>query len=142
MVAGHVRGGRGSDQLQREQDLVAEELEDVARAGFAVGRQAPQRRAAREDRFRAERQRLHDIRPAADAAVEQHRQPARDRLHHLRQRVDRRRHAVELPPAVVRDDDPRRAVLAREARVLARQHTLHEHRQARRRRRAARRRAR
>ena len=55
------------------QDLLAQELQDTAGAGFAVDGQAPQRRTAGEDRLRAEGERLHDIRAAADAAVDQHR---------------------------------------------------------------------
>ena len=43
--------------------------------------------------------------------------------------VDRRRDAVELPAAVVRDDDRRRAVLAREPRVLGGEHPLDDDRQ-------------
>ena len=98
-------------QLQRAEDLRLQQLEHAARAGLAVDGEAPERRAAGEDRARAERERLHDVGAAADAAVEQHLDAAVDGLDHLRERVDRRRHAVELTPAVVRDDDrrPRRA---------------------------------
>ena len=49
----------------------------------------------------------------------------------LGQDVERRRHAVELAPTVIGDDDARRAVLDREARVLGGQHPLDQHRQPR-----------
>ena len=51
-------------------------------------------------------------------------------LHDLRQRLDARRHAVELTAAVVGDDHPGRAVLDREAGVLSGQHPLDQHGQA------------
>ena len=85
-----------------------------ARARLAVDGEAPERRAAGEHRARAERERLDDVGAAADAAVEEHLDPAVDRVDHLRQRVERRRDAVELAAAVVRDDERGGAVLARE----------------------------
>ena len=102
----------------------------MPRSRFAVDGEAPQRRAAGEHRARAEGERLDDVAAAPDAAVDEHLDPAVDRLDDLGQRVDRRRDAVELPAAVVRDDDPGGAVLARELRVLGRQHALDEQRQA------------
>ena len=101
----------------------------MTRAGLAVDGEAPERRAAGEHGARAEGERLDDVRAAADAAVDEHLDAAVDRLDDLGQRVDRRRDAVELPAAVVRDDDRRRAVLAREPRVLGREHALDEDRQ-------------
>ena len=67
--------------------------------------------------------------------------PAVDRLDHLGQRVDRRRDAVELAAAVVRDDDRGGAVLAREPRVLGGERPLQDDGQTGERRRSARRRA-
>ena len=101
------------------------------RARLAVDGEPPERRAAGQHRACAERERLDDVRAAADPAVDEHLDAAADRLDDLRQHVDRRGDAVELPAAVVRDDDPRGAVLAREARVLGGEHALDEHRQPR-----------
>ena len=89
----------------------------MARARLAVDGEPPERRAAGEHGARAERERLDDVGAAADAAVDQHLDAAVDRLDHLGQRVDRRRDAVELAAAVVRDDDrPRRRARMRAAR--------------------------
>ena len=85
---------------------------------LAADGEAPERRAADEHGAGAERERLDDVGAAADAAVDEHLDPTVDRLDDLGQRVDRRGDAVELPAAVVRDDDPGGAVLAREPRVL------------------------
>ncbi len=106
------------DELERVQSLGLQDLEHVARARLAVDGEAPERRATGEHRARAERERLDDVRAAPDAAVDEHLDPAVDGVDDLGQRVDRRGDAVELPAAVVRDDDPRRAVLAGEPRVL------------------------
>ena len=64
----------------------------------------------------AERDRLDDIGPAPDAAVEQHLDAPVDRLRHVRQRANRRDGRVELPAAVVRDDDAGRAAGRRPGR--------------------------
>ena len=49
---------------------------------------------------------------------QQHLEPVSDRVDDRRQRLERRHHAVELAPAVVRDDDAGRAVLGGQHRVL------------------------
>ena len=69
--------------------------------------------------------------PRADPPVHQHGRVVADRLAHLDERVERGDRAVDLAPAVVRDDDPVDPVLEREHRVLAREHALDEHRQRR-----------
>ena len=62
------------------------------------------------------------VNAAAVAAVEEDLAPVADGLDDLRERVEARGHAVELAAAVVRDDDPRGAVLAGEHGVLRREH--------------------
>ena len=86
-------------------------------------------RTADEHRPRAERKRAQDVDAAANAAVEEDLGTSVDGLDDLRQRVDRRRHAVELTPAVIGHDDGRRAVLDGEPRIFARQHALEHDRQ-------------
>ena len=49
----------------------AQNVQDVLDAGLAVGRQAPQVGAADHHCAGAERDRLHDVAAAADAAVQQ-----------------------------------------------------------------------
>ena len=100
-----------ADELQGELDLGPQQLEHPRGALLAVDREPPERRPADEHGARAERERLDDVGAAPDAAVDEHLDPPVDRLDDLGQRVDRRRDAVELAAAVVRDDDrrPRRA---------------------------------
>jgi hypothetical protein len=54
-----------------------------------------------------------------DAAVDEHVGPPRHRLDDLRQGADRWQGRVELPPAVVRDDDAGGDALHGEAGVVA-----------------------
>ena len=65
----------------------------------------------------SERERRRDVRAATNAAVEQDLEPVTGGLDDRGQSLDRRQHAVELAPAVVRDDDARGTVLGREHRV-------------------------
>ncbi len=102
----------------------------MASAVLAVDGEPPEHRAPGQRRAGAEREGLDDVGAAPDAAVDEHLDAAVDRLDHLGQDVDRRRDPVELAPAVVGDDDPRGAVLAREHGVLAGQHALDEQRHA------------
>src|SRR5438874_2330903 len=95
-----VRRRAAADELERRLDLRAEEFEHAPRAGLAVDDEAPERRAPGEHGARAEGERLHDVRPAPDPAVEQHLDPAADGLDDLGEGVDRGGDAVELPPAV------------------------------------------
>ena len=78
---------------------------------FPRDRQTPERGPAREHGARSERECLDDVGPAPDAAVDEHLDPALEGVGDLTEDVDRRRHAVELPAAVIRDDDAGRSVL-------------------------------
>src|SRR5687768_5530310 len=82
-------------------ELARQDLERAARAGFAAGHHAEQRRAPHQHRLSAQRAGLEDIDATAHAAVEEHRHPAADGAHHIGQGFKARRGAVELPPAVV-----------------------------------------
>ena len=74
---------------------------------------------------------MQDVDAAADAAVEQHLAAVADRVDDLGQRVEARGDAVELAPAVVRDDDAGGAVVAREDGVLGGEDPLDHEREAR-----------
>ena len=100
-----------------------------ADALLAAGREAAEDGPAGERRARAEGERLEHVGAAADAAVDQHLDPLADRLDHLGQGVQRRGDAVELAPAVVRDDHRGRAVLGGQQRVLGGQDPLDHERQ-------------
>ena len=94
-------------------------------------RQAVDVGPADQDGVRAQRQRDERVGAAAHAAVEEHRHPAGDLADHARQRVQRRDRAVDLPPAVVGDDDPVDAVLEGERRVARVLEALEQDRQPR-----------
>ena len=86
-------------------------------------------RPADERRVGAERHRLDDVRAVADAAVHQHRRLVADAGADIDERVERRDRPVDLPAAVVGDDDPVDSGGDGPLRVLRGEHTLHEHRQ-------------
>ena len=110
-------GRRGAAaERQRQLQFLAQQpqhLRGTLRAGHG---QPPERRPPDQDRVGAQRQRDRDVDAAADAAVDQDRGPAVDRVDHLRQGVAAGQGAVELAAAVVGDDDPGDAVLDRERR--------------------------
>src|ERR671923_957488 len=123
---------RAPEEREAEADLLAEELEHVPGSLLAAGCESPDDGAAGEDGAGAERERLDRVCPSPDAAVEVDLDAAADRLCDLRQGVERRGHAVELPPPVVRDDDGRGAVLACKPRVLGGEDALDDDREPRR----------
>ena len=73
--------------------------------GTPVRPETPARNAAQAYGVGAQRQGLEHVAPAAETAVDQHRNASGDGIDHLRQHLQRRRAVVERPPAVVRDDD-------------------------------------
>ena len=91
-------------------------------------REAPERGAAGEHRVSTERDRLDDVSTATNASVHQHHDAIGDRLDDFGQRVQRRGDPVELPTAVVRDDDPFNACLTSEFRVFRRENAFDEDR--------------
>ena len=102
--------------MERDGELLAQQLEHLARPLLPAGRETPERHPAGEHGPRAEGERRGDVGAAPDAAVEQHLEPVADRVDDGRQRLERRHRAVELAAAVVRDDDARGAVLGRAGR--------------------------
>src|SRR6266536_6725902 len=71
-----------------DEELVPQDLEDRANALLAAQRQPPERRPADEHGPRAQRQRLQDVGPPPDAAIQVDLDPTADGLGHLRQGVD------------------------------------------------------
>src|SRR5207249_10013250 len=96
--------------------------------GRAAGREAPEDRTPDEHGARAERERLQDVRPAPDAAIDQDLDPTRDLVEHLGQGVEAGLRPVELAPAMVRDDDGGDTVLDRKMRVLGGHDALEDER--------------
>src|SRR5882672_10526150 len=114
----HLRKRGNSKERHVALDLVAQEPDAVAHAGFRADRGRVEEGPADEYELRAERERLQDIGAAADAAVHHHGHAARLR-DHRGERAKRRSGAVQLPPAVVRHDDPVDAALAGDTRIFS-----------------------
>ena len=116
-------GHRGAaEQPQTELHLLAQQPKHVATPSSPHGERVDGR--ASDEHARAPRARAEGRRPRGDAAVEQHLGTPVERLGDPLQRLDRCGDAVELAPAVVRDDDAGSAVLDPETRVFRRQHPL------------------
>ena len=122
MLPRHFCWRSAPKKAQAKLHLVAQQLQDVNHALLPARGKRVDNRTADEHGSRTERECAQDIHAAAHAAVEQDLRTFADGLRDLRERVDRRPHAVELPPAVVGHDHCRRAVLDREPRVLGRQY--------------------
>ncbi len=75
-------------------------------------------RAPDTHRIGAERQRFEHAGPAANAAVEDKRDAAADRFRNFLKPVERGARTVDLPSAVVRDDEAVDAVIQRLARIV------------------------
>src|ERR1700733_14057353 len=117
-------------ERERADDLAPEEFERPEDAILPGAGDAPKVRAADHDRAGAKRQRLDDIDSTPEAAVDEHRRPAADRLDHTGKRADRGDRPVELAPAMIGDDDPVGAAFDRLARFTGVQQTLDQERPA------------
>ncbi len=89
----------------RHVEFLVDDLQRLGDAGLAHRAQAVDHRAADHRAARAQRPGLQHVLAAADAAVHPHLDLRADRVDDRRQRLDARRRAVELAPAVVADDD-------------------------------------
>src|SRR4051794_30215944 len=123
-----VVDSRGADEGERAVDVATDQLQHVRQAGLARGRERHEPRATDEAGAGAERAGLDDVLPAPYAAVEQHLGAVADRLDDARQRIERRRRAVELAATVVRDVDGVRATTDGLGRVARRQDPLDDER--------------
>src|SRR5664279_69187 len=97
--------GRRADLLHRALKLEAHQFKHALDAGLPEGAQAPDIGPPDADRGRAHAQRLDDVGATAEAAVDQDRHTAFDRLDDLRQRIDAGTAAVLAAPAMIGDDD-------------------------------------
>src|SRR5579883_2851482 len=84
---------------------------------FSVDGKAPEDGASNENGPRAQRQGLENVGAAPDAAIHVDLAAPVDRLHYLRQGFDAGENAVELPTAVIGDDDAVYAMLDRQQRI-------------------------
>ena len=110
----HLRRGAAAEEGERVLGLVAQELEHLPDAGVSAVGEPVHHRPPDEDGAGAERERGDDVASAPNAAVDVDLGPSADGLDDLGQRVQAGDRAVELPAAVVRDDDRGGAVLASE----------------------------
>src|SRR5207248_5956511 len=107
----------GAEQREADADFVFEDLEEAHHAFGASSGEAIDVEPAAGDRVGAEDQRLDDVGPSADAAIDDDAGAAADRLDDLRQYVDRADALIELAPAMVRDIDAVDPVLDRDLGV-------------------------
>lgn len=107
-------------QPHAQPELIAQQPQTQPHPFLPVVRQPPQHGAADPHELRTQRQRLEDVGPVPDPAVHVHGDPPLGRGHDLGQGVEGGQGAVELPAAVVGDDDAVDAVLEGEVRVFGR----------------------
>lgn len=106
--------------------LVAQDVENPLDPALAEGGKPPQVWPSDANRACAERQRFDDIGAPAEAAVDQHRHSAADRLDDLRQGIDRCSAVVTEPSAMIRHNDRIDPGFGREHGVLLRQNPLEQ----------------
>src|SRR3954468_10365266 len=116
---------RKSEKAKNTVDLGLEDLDRMGSAGFAPGRQSIQGGAAQHRCVRAQEPCLHNIRPAAEAAIDQYGEPVSHCGSDVRQDLHRRNCAVELAAAMIGQHDPVYATLRRKPRILNRENSLY-----------------
>ena len=94
----HVGGRRQPTSRSASSISAVQQLEHVPRARLAADGEPPRGRTADQRRPGAERECCDDVDPAADAAVDQHLDPAGDRVDDLLEHVDRRGDASSWRP--------------------------------------------
>src|SRR5690606_20048055 len=100
------REPRAPGHLHRGLELAADRIDRRRDRAAAAGAERVRPRPTEQHAARAESDHPQHVEAAADAAVDEHGQSITDRVGDPRQRARGRPDAVELPPAVVRDDDP------------------------------------
>ena len=132
VVTGNDAQGRSCDAMSRQPSSaimrsISSRRSSIARAAPASPPAAVPYSVARpmSTASRAERERFHDVRAAAKAAVDDHRDALADRVDDLRQRLDRRRE----PSRCARRDStrsPRRRRNRPPARVVGGVQAFHD----------------
>src|SRR6266568_3696936 len=110
----------------RDARLGAQDLQHLRHAGLAERSEPPQVRPADAHRVRAHGERLGDVGPSPEPAVDKDEYPALHRVHDFGQDVDGGAAAVFASPAVVGDDEAVDAVLHAQLRVLGGEDALHD----------------
>src|SRR6188508_2497140 len=125
---GDLAGRAAAEQCERVLGLLPEDLEHLRDSLCAAPGEPVHRGPSDENGTRTERERHHDVGPAAHASIHEDLRSIAHSLDDFGKRFERCDRAVELPPAVVRDDDAGCAVVARENRILGSYEALHDHR--------------
>src|SRR5207237_519943 len=105
-------------KTETDPHLLLEELQHAHDAWSACRRESEAGQASKAYHVRAHRDRLHDVGPAREAAVDDHLRPPVHGLEHLRKDVHRASAVIELASSVVGDVDHVHAVLHAERRVF------------------------
>ena len=106
----HARGRDVADRRRahlahRQRQFRAQDVEHPLDAFLSERRQPPDIRTPDADRPRAGRQRLVDVRAAAEPSVDEHRNPPAHCVNHFGQAVDRRAQRFGGASAVIRHDE-------------------------------------
>src|SRR5262249_35225344 len=100
-------------------ELIVQDLEDAVHAGLAKRGQPPHEGPTNADGTGPEAKCLQDVGATAHAAIDEHRDAAVHRVHHLNQHADRRLSALFRAAAMVGDLDAVNAVAHRLLGVFA-----------------------
>ena len=129
-VGGDRVDGRRTAEGHDATQVASQGLEDVHDSVLTPDGETPHDGPADEHRGRAERERLHDVRTAADSAVDVHVGVAAHRVDDVWEGVGSGEAAVDDAAPVVGHCHPADAGVDTSASVIAAQHTLDDHRQA------------
>src|SRR5262245_12192164 len=130
VVAAYILDPRAADQAERQVEVRNQVAHYVPDPVLAVDREAIAVRAAQQHGLGAQGKRLEDIGASADAAIEQDRYSSRDGFHDAGQGIQRGNRPIQLPAAVVGNDDAVHAVLDRTLRIVRVQDAFEQDRQA------------
>src|SRR4051794_17272718 len=110
---------RSTHLLHRHPELRAQDFQHAFHAFLAKGRQTPNIRPADTYARRARRQRLVNIGPVTDAAIQEHGDASLHGLDHFGQAIDSRPQRFRRATAMVRDHDSVHTVFDGEFGILA-----------------------
>jgi hypothetical protein len=122
------RYGRAAKQSNCSLNVTSQDLERSNNARLSRGSQSVGIGPTDENRTRSETDRFDDIATAADPAIHEDFGLTANRSHHFRECPQRRRNGVELPAAVVRNDNRRCTFVHGALGIVARQKTLDDNR--------------
>ena len=105
--------GSGAAQAHGTVEFAAIDVEHMLDPGLACNGKTPQMRPCHQAGGGAKRQRFENIGAAPDPAIDQNRNAAVDRFDDARKRADARGRAVELPAAMIGNDDAVNAMIER-----------------------------